>query len=131
MIVLDTSAAIELVLGLPLSSQVQKHLDRVEWHIAAPQLSIIEVLQVLRRRVSAGYNTVGEANEARQLIRDLNIRYYPHEPLAERVWELRDSMSAYDASFVALAEGTGHSLLTSDARLANAHGHAARITLVN
>lgn len=130
MIVLDTSAAIELLLALPLSHKVQQQLDRVDWQIIAPQLLVVEVLQVLRRRVSAGHNPLSAADEARSLLGELNIRFFDHELLADRIWELRNTMSAYEASYVALAEVTEFELLTSDARLAKAPGHHARIALV-
>jgi len=130
-IVLDTSAAVELLLSLPLSRQVQEQLDRCEWQVMAPQLLMVEVLQVLRRRVAAGYTSLSDAEEARSLLGELNIRLYGHEVLAERIWELRDNMSAYDASYVALAEASELELLTTDRRLANAPGHNARITLIS
>lgn len=131
MIILDTSAAVELLLSLPLSRKVQEHLNRVDWQIIAPQLLIVEVLQVLRRRVIAGYTSLPEADEARSLLSELNIRLYGHELFVDRIWELRDNMSAYDASYVALAEASELELLTSDRRLANAPGHDARITLIS
>ena len=131
MIVLDTSAAVELLLSLPLSRQVQEQLNRCEWQIIAPQLLTVEVLQVLRRRVAAGYTSLSDADEARLLLGELNIRLYGHELLADRIWELRDNMSAYDASYVALAEASELELLTTDTRLANAPGHNARITLIS
>ena len=46
----------------------------------------------------------------------------PHRLLAPRVWELRDNLSAYDASYVALAEALQIPLVTTDARLARAPG---------
>lgn len=131
MIILDTSAAVELLLSLPLSRKVQEQLNRVDWQIIAPQLLIVEVLQVLRRRVIAGYTSLPEADEARSLLSELNIRLYGHELFVDRIWELRDNMSAYDASYVALAEASELELLTSDRRLANAPGHDARITLIS
>jgi predicted nucleic acid-binding protein len=130
-IILDTSAAVELLLSLPLSRKVQEQLNRVDWQIIAPQLLIVEVLQVLRRRVIAGYTSLPEADEARSLLSELNIRLYGHELFVDRIWELRDNMSAYDASYVALAEASELELLTSDRRLANAPGHDARITLIS
>lgn len=130
MIVLDTSAAVELLLGLPLARRVATCLEEVEWRAAAPQLLHLEVIQVLRRRVAARYTTLADANEARSLMRDMNIRYYDHWPLEERVWELRDNLTAYDASYVALAEVLDAPLLTSDVRIAHAPGHGARCTLV-
>ena len=131
MIVLDTSAAVEALLSLPLSRAVEEQLNRVDWQIIAPQLLIVEALQVLRRRVVAGYTSASDADEARSLLRALNIRLYGHEIFADRIWELRDNMSAYDASYVALAEASELELLTTDKRLANAPGHTARIILID
>jgi len=44
---------------------------------------------------------------------------------------LRDSLTAYDAAYVALAEGLQAPLLTCDARLGRSHGHQARIEIVD
>lgn len=130
MIVLDASAAIELLLGLPLARRVREELDQVQWQIAAPQLLQIEVLQVLRRRVAAGYTNLGDANEARLLLRDVNVRYFDHSVLEDRTWALRNNLTAYDASYIALAEILDVPLLTSDARIARAPGHRARCVFV-
>jgi len=48
--------------------------------------------------------------------------------LLTRVWELRDNMTAYDATYIALAEELGCELLTADARLARAPGPTCPIT---
>lgn len=130
MIVLDTSAAVEILLALPLGARVQRHLERADWQIAAPELLIVETLQVLRRRVAADVTTLQDADEARGLLSDLNIRYYGHEIVADRIWELRENLTAYDASFVALTEALDSELITTDARLAEAPGHDARIVLI-
>jgi len=53
----------------------------------------------------------------------------PHRPLLSRIWELRDSVSAYDACYVALAERLGVPLLTCDARLGRSHGHHAEVVV--
>lgn len=130
MIILDTSVAVELLLSLPLARKAQEQLNRVDWQIGAPQLLVVEILQVLRRRVAAGHTSLSEADEARSLLGELNIRLYGHELFADRIWELRNNLSAYEASYVALSEATELELLTSDERLANAPGHNARITLI-
>jgi predicted nucleic acid-binding protein len=46
------------------------------------------------------------------------------------MWELRDNLTAYDATYVALAEALGYELLTADARLANAPGPKCTIVVV-
>ncbi|MGH3448945.1 MAG: hypothetical protein ACRDP4_15105 [Nocardioidaceae bacterium] len=45
---------------------------------------------------------------------------YAVSSLLDRVWELRANVSAYDASYVELAEALGCDLLTADARWARA-----------
>jgi predicted nucleic acid-binding protein len=50
------------------------------------------------------------------------IRRMPLPPLLDRMWELRNNMTAYDAAYVALAERLEAVLVTCDARLATASG---------
>ena len=130
MIVLDTSAAVELLLNLPLGVRVRERLEEADWHAHAPQLLTVEVLQVLRRRVAAGITTVAAAEEALGLLDDLALSYHEHQMFAPRVWALRANLTAYDAIFVALAEALDADLLTTDARLAHAPGNRARIELI-
>ena len=54
-----------------------------------------------------------------------------HKDMLERIWSLRDSVTAYDAAYVALAEILDCPLITCDARLARSHGHKARIELID
>jgi predicted nucleic acid-binding protein len=49
--------------------------------------------------------------------------------LLRRIWQLRHNFSAYDAAYIALAEKLGSILVTRDARLASASGHAAAVEL--
>ncbi|MEO9223804.1 MAG: type II toxin-antitoxin system VapC family toxin [Acidimicrobiales bacterium] len=49
---------------------------------------------------------------------DLQIESWPYEALADRVWKLRGQLTAYDASYVALAELVGAPLVTLDHHLA-------------
>jgi predicted nucleic acid-binding protein len=50
--------------------------------------------------------------------------------LLPRIWDLRPNLTAYDATYVALAEALDAPLLTCDRRIARAPGHSARIELV-
>jgi len=52
------------------------------------------------------------------------------EPLLPRIWELRHTITAYDATYVALAEALGATLITGDRKLAGAVGAALDVVLV-
>jgi predicted nucleic acid-binding protein len=85
--------------------------------IAAPALLPFEVTNVLRRQWSAGIVSRSEALSALADLRALAVDLWPFEALEDRIWELGGALSAYDASYVALAELLGAPLLTTDARL--------------
>jgi len=61
---------------------------------------------------------------------DLPIERYPHELLLERIWELRNNMTAYDAAYVALAESLSAPLVTRDRWLTSSGGHHAEIEVL-
>ena len=61
---------------------------------------------------------------------DFPLRRYPHDFLLPRIWDLRNNLTGYDATYVALAEVLDTPLLTRDRRLATAVGHRAKIELV-
>jgi predicted nucleic acid-binding protein len=90
--------------------------------LAAPHLMPAEVTQVLRRGVSHGSLSGRDGGVAMSRLLSLPIELHPFEPFAARVWELRDTMSAYDAWYVALAEAFELPLATLDTRLAQAPG---------
>jgi predicted nucleic acid-binding protein len=69
------------------------------------------------------------AADARGDFAELALVRYRHQPLNDRVWELRHNLTAYDATFIALAEALAAPLITCDARLASAPGHNAQIEL--
>jgi predicted nucleic acid-binding protein len=90
--------------------------------LAAPQLALFEAANILRRRVLSGHLSLVEATLAHADLIALPVELWPYVPLAERVWELRDNITVCDASYVALAELLGATLITLDARLAKAPG---------
>ena len=98
--------------------------------LVAPQLIDLEVLSVMRRQVSAGAVPAARAELAIADLGDLPMRRSPHGPLLERCWELRQTVTVYDAAYVALAEALGIALVTADARLSRAPGVRCRIDLV-
>jgi predicted nucleic acid-binding protein len=91
----------------------------------------IEFVNALRRLALAGVLNRRIADEALKGMHDWRLERHEQTALLERIWELRNSISAYDASYVALAEMLNAPLLTFDAKLSRAHGHRAKIELLN
>lgn len=59
----------------------------------------------------------------------MELTRYPHTPFIERIWELKENITAYDAAYIALAETLDAPLITTDGRLARSSGHHAAIEL--
>lgn len=93
----------------------------------APHLLDVEVTQVLRRLSRAGTISAKRSALALDTFGDLRITRYEHGPLLKRVWTLRDSLSAYDACYVALAEAIDARLVTFDEQLAGAKHRAVTV----
>ena len=131
MIVLDASALVELLLGTSLGRTIAARIADPEAGLHAPHLADVEVAQALRRYVREGELDAGSAASALEDLRALDVQRHSHEPLLDRVWALRDNLTAYDAVYVALAEALDTTLLTCDGRLARAPGMARRVELVS
>ncbi len=133
MLVIDASAAAELVLARPSAEAIARHVADHEHDLRAPHLLDVEVLSELRRLVATKDATADRAAEAIVDLLDLPIARYPHYVLVPRMWELRKNFSSYDATYLALAESLtdgGAPLLTADRRFARAvRAHTAVETL--
>ena len=129
MIVLDASAAVDWLLQTSAGQRIENRIYSRNETLHAPHLLDLEVTQVLRRLALQAVVSVHRADEAVRDLLDLRITRYPHLLLLPRIWQLRHSVSAYDAAYIVLAEKLGAALVTRDARLASASGHAAAIEL--
>jgi len=98
--------------------------------LIAPELIDLEVLSVLRRQVMAGNMPPARAQLATADLAELPMRRAPHRPLLQRCWELRQTITVYDAAYIALAETLGIALVTADARLSSAPGVRCQVDLV-
>jgi predicted nucleic acid-binding protein len=127
-LVVDTSAVIGALVGRPPDRQLLDRLG-VDGDLCAPHLLDIELLHALRRLVIGGQLSEDRAADARDDFADLAVARYDHVALADRTWELRHNLTAYDATFVALAELLDVPLVTCDAPLADAPGNRAVIEL--
>jgi len=129
-IVVDASIVIEILLqtdaGIAIAAQL---LDR-EAPLSAPHLIDVQVAQVLRRYVLRGELYAERARQALDVLAVFPLTRYAHEPLLARMWDHRENLTAYDAAYVALAEGLRAKLVTRDARLAAAPGLGQVVELV-
>ncbi|MFL5897359.1 MAG: type II toxin-antitoxin system VapC family toxin [Solirubrobacterales bacterium] len=98
--------------------------------LAAPELIDLEVLSTLRRAARARRLDENRSLQALTDLAALPLRRVPHLPLLGRVWELRDNLSAYDASYVALAEALDTVLVTADGRIERASGINCEIAVL-
>lgn len=125
MIVLDASAA---VLALLNDGDARRSL--ATGTVAVPHLADSEVVSALRARVLCGDIGAGDAGAALARWARLGLRRFGAVGLLARIWALRDNLTAYDATYVALAEALACELVTADARLARAPGPTCPITVV-
>lgn len=129
MIVADTSAVVAALLGGPSSARLAERLSGQVIHV--PHAIDTEFFSVVRRMVLR--ETIGPA-QATELLTDYDdlplTRWMFAADLRSRAFALRETVAAYDASFVVLAESLDCPLLTCDARMARSHGHHARIEVV-
>lgn len=127
MIVLDASALIDWLLLTPETGPaVARTIDR-DRPARTLDLATVEVLSALRRKVSRGELEASRAEEALLDLTEARIGRHRASPLARRIWELRSTLSPHDAAYVALAEGIGAPLVTTDRRLVRAGGHRATV----
>jgi predicted nucleic acid-binding protein len=129
-IVLDASAAVEVLLGLPRSApQLRTRLGRAGETLHVPHVFDLEVLAASRRHALRGVLSGARVQRALGALDDLRATRYSHVPLRPRIWELRENVTPYDAAYLALAEALRSPLVTVDAALARAAGARAEIEL--
>lgn len=125
MIVVDASAGLSALLAagparVALSSQ----------QLRAPPLIDAEIASVLRRRVGSGSMSPAAGGTALDTWRRLGLTRHPVVGVLGRIWQLRENLSSYGASYVALAEALDCTLITADGRLSRAAGLRCPITVV-
>lgn len=125
MIVADASA---VVLGLLHDGEARAALR--EEAIVCPHLVDSEVVQALRAQVRRGEVDPVDAARAVDTWGRLGVGRVGVAGLLARIWELRGAVSAYDATYVAVAEALEAPLLTADGRLARATGPRCTMTVV-
>lgn len=98
--------------------------------VSAPDLIDVETVAVLRKRWLAGDLTARRFRSAVDDLLALPIDRFPTGPLMIRAYELRANVTAYDATYIALAQGLACTLLTADGRLARAPGTKCQVDVL-
>ncbi len=118
-VVCDASALVALLLDSgPDGHWAAQTMDGAD--LAAPDLAAFEVANIIRRHELTGAVSADQAAQAHADLLDLAVEQWPYELLAPRAWELRHNLSSYDASYVALAELIGATLVTLDRKIGRA-----------
>jgi predicted nucleic acid-binding protein len=117
-LVVDASVVVDL-LGRFRPEPIEALLFAADAALAAPALLDVEVLQALRRLDLQGAIPASR-DDLTDSLRALRIRRYPHGSLLEEIWSLRRNLTAYDATYIALARQLDATLVTRDERLARA-----------
>jgi predicted nucleic acid-binding protein len=123
--VIDASVVVGLLVGT-LDPD-----DLGDEELVAPHLLDTEVLNAVRKLVLRGKLNEAQASEAVDGFAGLSITRFPADWLVGRIWALHHNLTAYDATYVALAEMlSATSLLTTDGRLAKAPGTNCRVEVL-
>ena len=120
LVVVDASIVVGALLDV--SAQGSRSLKLLTGVLAAPHLIDAEVMSVLRRGVITGSVVEPQARIATDLFDELRVQRYPFAPFAHRIWTLRETVTTYDAWYVAIGEALDAPLATRDRRLARASG---------
>lgn len=122
MIVVDASILANVIADDGIDGQRARSEVGSAGELAGPDLVDVETVAVLRKRWIAGSISDRRFAEAIDDLEAIELERYPTLPLMRRSYELRANVTAYDATYIALAEALGCELLTGDKGLARAPG---------
>lgn len=126
MIVVDSAAVVDALAAVEGTEELRAYLVAEELH--APTLLDFEVVSALRGLAPGGHLSAARAGDLLTDFDDLPVQRWPcANGLRWRVFQLRNTVSAYDAAYLPLAEALECPLLTRDSRLARSIGHAVHI----
>jgi predicted nucleic acid-binding protein len=120
-VVVDSSLLIAALVDTgPHGTWAEQIIENHPLH--APEFVRVEATNALRRLERAKHITTPEANAAHDDLMQLKLELLPFDPFSDRIWELRHTVTSYDAWYVAVAEALRLPLATMDVRLAKADG---------
>lgn len=120
LVVVDASVWVEYLLQTDAAQQYRDTIESETTDLHVPALCDVELISGLRRCIREEDLTISRAEQALEHYLDLPIERHGHTALLERMLELRDNFSAYDAAYAILAESLPAALVTADAPFARA-----------
>lgn len=130
MIVLDSSAAVELLLQSNKGQAVGVRIAMDADNIHVPHLIDLEILSTLRRAVSEGRLAAHRADLALRAWEDSTVTRYAHVAYAQDIWAMGYNLTPYDAAYIALAASLDAPVISCDPKLLSAPGHLARVEVL-
>ena len=119
MIVVDASLVFALCVKMESDEEAPLEMPEDQLFVA-PEILDLEFTQTLRRYVRTSQIGLKRASNAFARLNALSIARCSHTPLRDRIWAMRDNLTAYDAAYFALAEQLQIPLWTRDAKFARA-----------
>jgi predicted nucleic acid-binding protein len=129
-IVVDASVLANAIGDDGTAGNIARARLAADTEVSAPDLVDVETVAVLRKRWLAGDIPTRRFRAAVIDLLALPVARVPAAALMMRAYELRANVTAYDASYIALAEGLNCALLTADARLARAPTIRCKVELL-
>lgn len=121
MTVLDASVLVSALLDSDETGEWARHFFAIG-PVDVPEIAFVETTNSLRRLELRGEIPGVIADAALSDLLQMEVERHTFAAHAERVWEMRHRLTAYDACYVALAESFGGRLATLDRRLARTAG---------
>jgi predicted nucleic acid-binding protein len=117
MIVVDASVIVHILIDAQIKPNIIDTLESAG-DLIAPFLIDYEVINSIRKQLNLKNLTVAAAQEALNTFEAMTIDRRSTHLFHQRIWELRNNLTPYDASYVVLAEMTGLDFITRDSRIA-------------
>ena len=130
LIVVDASVLVAALVSVsPAANKARDALtdDKI---VCMPHLADLEITNALRNMIRRKEISEDSAFRALTTIKKMEIVRYPHTDFLDRIWELRNSITPYDAAYIALTEALQTIFITADKRLSQAHGIKCKIELL-
>ncbi|MDX1620319.1 MAG: type II toxin-antitoxin system VapC family toxin [Nitriliruptorales bacterium] len=120
MSVIDASVFADALLVAGPRGDLARDVVAQEHELHVPEIFPTEVLSAIRGHHLAARVSTARARRAMEQLATVRLERYPVEPFIDRIWELRDNLTVYDAAYVALAERLETTFVTADRPVARA-----------